>query len=82
MTIKERNFIKDNFSETIYDNANNSGKIKYPYLYNIYRCDNNTLKKSVYVSPPSFITVKLVSWIMLQESTSENGVLIKKPQLK
>lgn len=82
MTIKERNFVKDNFSTTIYDNANHSHMFKAPYLYHLYRCDMFTLKKTTFVATPSYLTAKMTNWIVKGSTTSQDGMLIKKPELQ
>ena len=79
---KRTKFLKDNFSNTIFDNANICDLISPPYLYKLYRCDTITFEKSIFVSPPSYINSKLIRWITAYQTTSSDGVIVRKPQLK
>ena len=78
MQIKERNFIKDNFSLRTHDNANNSGTVKPPY----FRCDSFTFERSIFVSTPYYLTTKMTKWIVKDRATSHDGILVKKFKLQ
>lgn len=64
-----------------HDNANYNPIFDPPYMYQPYRCDLQTFKKSIFVSPPPYLKTKTARWLVKDMATIYNGILIKKFKL-